>query len=461
MNNNHHWQDKSAAGSESAGGMRKATTNRKSGSGNGSGNGSGCSLIQCANCGGRGHVYRICNHPITSFGVICYRLRPQLQQQAAAPVPEYMLVQRKDSLSYVEFVRGKYSLQNRGYIVRLLANMTGAEREKIRTVASFDELWYGFWQTDHMKSFMKSYMKEYEQSMVRFDMLRKGFLLRCSSASTSSCDAAAGQGQAHTNTHSHAHARTHTITTDTQGQDQDKVHTGCCADAAMTVEETETETETETAGADGSAVVATETETGFETGADGANTPTDAKQSAPGLIRFDLSIALEASAPPRYNETEWGFPKGRRNINETDLRCACREFKEETGVDMSDIHIMAHVKPFEEIFTGSNKVRYRHVYYLAHLKQRTTSKFKAMWDDGCSSGGATPNVIKVRDTTQMREIANVGWFDFQGVCDRIREENVERRQMFRRVHQWVMQNECNKKNNNAMPCDDWWHNGGA
>lgn len=280
----------------------------------------GTAPIQCANCGGLGHVYRICNHPITSFGVICYRLR------APGAAPEYMLVQRKDSLSYVEFVRGKYSLQNRGYILKLLANMTHAERERLRG-SSFDQLWYGFWQTDHSRTFMK----EYEQSSARYETLRRGYLLR------------------------------------------------------------------------------------------------SAGPEPPQLVHFDLQSALAASAPPRYDETEWGFPKGRRNINESDLRCACREFREETGVDVSDIHIMSHVKPFEEIFTGSNKVRYRHVYYLAHLKQRAAQ-------------AASP--CRAPDAMQMREISTVGWFDYDGVCERIREENVERREMFRRVHNWVMLNDA-------------------
>ena len=279
------------------------------------------SLIQCANCGGLGHVYRICNHPITSFGVICYRVCERQSQSQ----PEYLLVQRKDSLSYVEFIRGKYSLQNRGYVTRLLSNMTPHERDRVRQ-SSFDDLWYSFWQTDHTKTFVK----EYEQSSTRFNMLRRGYYLRS------------------------------------------------------------------------------------------ATNPTQ-------VVMFDMATALDTVAV-KYDDTEWGFPKGRRNINETDLRCACREFKEEAGVDVADIHIMAHVKPFEEIFTGSNKVRYRHVYYLAHLKRHAHSD-------------ELPSIMTPHDIVQQREIRTMGWFNYDDVCKRIREENVERREMFKRVHQWVLQNE--------------------
>ena len=34
----------------------------------------------------------------------------------------------------------------------------------------------------------------------------------------------------------------------------------------------------------------------------------------------------------RWEETEWEFPKGRRNFKEKDLECALREFEEETGI---------------------------------------------------------------------------------------------------------------------------------
>ena len=279
--------------------------------------------IQCANCGGMGHVYRVCNHPISSFGVICYRL-------TLGGTPEYLLVQRKDSLCYVEFLRGKYMLQNRGYIMKLLSNMTCGERDRI-AAGNFDALWYDFWQSDQTRSFVK----EYEQSKARFNTLRDGYHLRTS-------------------------------------QDSSRV------------------------------------------------------------VFFNQATAL-ASTVARFDETEWGFPKGRRNINESDLRCACREFKEETGVDIGCIHVLGSVKPFEEVFNGSNRVRYRHVYYLAHLKHRTSS--------------APPPAM---DAAQQREIRNVAWFDADGVIARIRSENVERREMFKRLHNWVLQNECSQATSDAQ-----------
>lgn len=284
-------------------------------------------VIQCANCGGYGHVYRVCNLPISSFGIICFRSRPQ--------GPQYLMVQRKDSLCYVEFVRGKYNLQNRGYILKLLSNMTAHERERLCT-NSFDELWYGFWQCDHTRS----YMKEYEQSSSRFATLKSGYYLRP------------------------------------------------CSDP-----------------------------------------------SGEHLEQFSLQQALGATTPT-HDETEYGFPKGRRNINETDMRCACREFKEETGMDMASICVISNVRPFEEVFTGSNRVRYRHVYYLARQAEAGEHWGEEEEEDPVSESSRLTAGLS---PAQQREVRSVGWYDADGVLQRIRHENLERREMFRRVHAVVQQ----------------------
>ena len=60
--------------------------------------------IFCANCGCIGHVYKSCNHPVISYGIICYTLFYDME--ANIVYPKYLMVQRKDSLSYVEFIRG-------------------------------------------------------------------------------------------------------------------------------------------------------------------------------------------------------------------------------------------------------------------------------------------------------------------------------------------------------------------
>jgi ADP-ribose pyrophosphatase YjhB (NUDIX family) len=81
------------------------------------------------------------------------------------------------------------------------------------------------------------------------------------------------------------------------------------------------------------------------------------------LITIESLIDKAATTWP---ETEWEFPKGRRNFQEKDLDCALREFEEETGLARADIKILENVLPFEEIFIGSNHKSYKHKYFLAY-----------------------------------------------------------------------------------------------
>ena len=68
-----------------------------------------------------------------------------------------------------------------------------------------------------------------------------------------------------------------------------------------------------------------------------------------------------------WNEPEWGFPKGRRNYQEADIKCAIREFQEETGYSKDSIKIIQNIVPLGEIFTGSNYKSYKHKYFIAFM----------------------------------------------------------------------------------------------
>ena len=70
----------------------------------------------CTNCGDYGHTYRQCLAPITSYGMILFRIKgPWNQAQAILQNTtsvngldniqnniEYLLIQRRDSLGFVE-----------------------------------------------------------------------------------------------------------------------------------------------------------------------------------------------------------------------------------------------------------------------------------------------------------------------------------------------------------------------
>jgi ADP-ribose pyrophosphatase YjhB (NUDIX family) len=82
------------------------------------------------------------------------------------------MVQRKDSLCYTEFIRGKYDIKNIRYISKLLKNMTFEEQENIKN-KSFDHLWNTMWVNNH-----NNMRKEYNNSMNKFKTLKNGYKIK-------------------------------------------------------------------------------------------------------------------------------------------------------------------------------------------------------------------------------------------------------------------------------------------
>ena len=124
-----------------------------------------------------------------------------------------------------------------------------------------------------------------------------------------------------------------------------------------------------------------------------------------GYEDIDLSELIDESKT-RWNEPEWGFPKGRRNYCEKDLDCALREFEEETGYNRNEIILVENLIPLEEIFTGSNYKIYKHRYYLAKLKNNDNVK---------------------TDTFQESEISKMSWFNRTKSLECIRPYSKEKK----------------------------------
>ena len=66
----------------------------------------------CNNCGNYGHVYKSCRHPILSYGILLYT------EGDDGGKKQIIMVERKDTLSYIEFLRGKYKFIE--YINRII-----------------------------------------------------------------------------------------------------------------------------------------------------------------------------------------------------------------------------------------------------------------------------------------------------------------------------------------------------
>ncbi len=119
---------------------------------------------------------------------------------------------------------------------------------------------------------------------------------------------------------------------------------------------------------------------------------------------------------PLYDEPEWGFPKGRRNIRENDFNCACREFMEETDFKKHEFNLL-ELKPLHEIFTGTNQINYKHTYYIA---QSFKNEIPTISDNNFQ---------------QKIEISDIKWFTYPEAMKKIRGYNAEKKKILTKVYQ--------------------------
>jgi len=121
-----------------------------------------------------------------------------------------------------------------------------------------------------------------------------------------------------------------------------------------------------------------------------------------------------------WAEPEWGFPKGRRNSNENNIETAIREFSEETGYTLNDITLFKY-PIFNELFIGSDNMKYKHTYYLAELK---TENHNPTLD----------NTNKV----QALEISDIGFFTLnECLNDKIRFYLHEKKRVIQKVYSYI------------------------
>jgi ADP-ribose pyrophosphatase YjhB (NUDIX family) len=129
----------------------------------------------------------------------------------------------------------------------------------------------------------------------------------------------------------------------------------------------------------------------------------------------DIIKDIEVQNYPKYVEPEWGFPKGKKNRNESKLDCAKREVLEETNVSIDDLTF--HTDDiYEERFIADNLIEYVHIYYLAECN---------------------PNKILEYDENnihQYTEISNIQWFTYEQCIDKLRTYNKEKKEVLTKIH---------------------------
>lgn len=277
-------------------------------------------IIICTNCSQQGHLSKQCPHPITSYGVILFRIKGGWNQAVALLQDnttgmesihdrlEYLLIQRRDSIGFIEIMRGKYRITDTEYIKIHINGMTDEEKHNLLTI-SFDELWEKLWGIPSDSS--HAYRHEKDQAKQKLEALH------------------------------------------------------------------------------------------------------------PSLEK------LISECDSSWKTPEWGFPKGRRDIGESEYTCAIRELWEETNVFEKDIVPVRNMEPIQEVFNGTNNIKYCHKYYIAYAPEGVGEE---------SLEDASKKNIHIK-----REISSIQWLSFADAIEHIRPDNVEKRQVLFRVHKLFQQ----------------------
>lgn len=154
--------------------------------------------IFCCNCGKFGHKYSKCNEPITSLGIIALKFNDEetydnfikffsndnlynliksntinnnilLNLNNYYDKIKFLLIRRKKSLGYIEFIRGRYDEDDIETFSILFEQMTKTEIIDIIKY-EFDNLWIDLWKQNANNKFFKL---EYETSKQKFNFLKK------------------------------------------------------------------------------------------------------------------------------------------------------------------------------------------------------------------------------------------------------------------------------------------------
>jgi 8-oxo-dGTP pyrophosphatase MutT (NUDIX family) len=251
-------------------------------------------LNLCNNCGKQGHLFHQCKLPITSYGVIVFR--------SSSKGLQYLMIRRKDSFGYIDFIRGKYSPYNIFQIHNIVNEMSTKEKNRILNLP-FDDLWLQMWGGISNVQ----YKNEEMISSKKMELIRNGIFIN---------------------------------------------------DELITLKD------------------------------------------------------IVEKSTTAWEETEWEFPKGRRNHKEKDLDCALREFEEETGISQNKISVIENVLPFEEIFIGTNHKSYKHKYFLAYMNEQ---------EDNLQN-------------YQLTEVSKIAWKTFDECLECIRSYNLEKKKLITNIN---------------------------
>ena len=120
----------------------------------------------CSNCGKMGHSYNQCKMPIISMGIIAFTRDEKTNDI------RFLMIRRKDTLGFMDFMRGKYSIYNKEYIINLLKEMTIQEKERLLQY-DFNTLWKSVWCNNAISN---QYKMEEDSSREKYNALLYGIM---------------------------------------------------------------------------------------------------------------------------------------------------------------------------------------------------------------------------------------------------------------------------------------------
>jgi 8-oxo-dGTP pyrophosphatase MutT (NUDIX family) len=125
--------------------------------------------IICLNCEKYGHHHHQCKIPILSVGIIAFIV---VKDEEGNDQQKYLMIRRQHTLGFMDFIRGKYSIYNKMYLLNLFTQMTVEEKEFILT-KDFTELWNFLWNKDNSP---EQYRSEQQASKEKFSALKFGIM---------------------------------------------------------------------------------------------------------------------------------------------------------------------------------------------------------------------------------------------------------------------------------------------
>lgn len=108
----------------------------------------------CTNCGRTGHITRLCKDPVISIGIIVFKM--------INDEPHLIMIQRKYSMCFVEFLRGRYNINNLTYLITLINGMTDKEIIDLET-KTFEILWNELWINNDHKNYKNDFFTAKEK----------------------------------------------------------------------------------------------------------------------------------------------------------------------------------------------------------------------------------------------------------------------------------------------------------